>query len=367
MGFFFRKSNKKITIDKLKRQLDQSKDKQAFYLLSIRTMLHLLKEFALDESEIDVDEFKKQINLLNEKFEKEHETKPISSLLKKTEENTLKFISNQKDYIKERDAELRDIIDIMSKALAAQNDENRKYHKNIYTHSEKIERLTLLDDLRKIRSALENEVAELRRNVRDKQTLEENRMKSMSQKVAALNNELRKVKKEAMMDALTGIYNRKAFDRYIADLSRKNTPRNTSFALLMIDIDDFKKINDAYGHQTGDRVLVSMAGKCKEIIRSDDFLCRYGGEEFVLILPALSLKNGIKKARQICKAVEKAQFKHTLDGVDTGITLRITVSIGVSVYRKSDTPATVLERADKALYRAKGTGKNRVVSEKDIR
>ena len=366
MEFTFRKSKSKTAIQKLHRKLKESNLKQEFYLHTLRTMLQFLKEFALDQNEIDTGAYKRQIDLLRKKFDDEQEIKPIAVYFKKSKENILGFINKQKGYIEDRDAELREIIEIMSKALTSQNDENRKYHQSIYKRSEKIERITLLDDLRKIRAALEQEIKQLRRDVESKQIMEENRMKALDREINVLSRELQKAKREALTDALTGLSNRKAFDQFIIDLSNKSALGNGSFALLLLDIDDFKKINDTYGHQTGDNILVLIARECRGIIRSNDFAGRYGGEEFVLILPSSSLRNGVKKARQIRKAIASAHYKHTLDGTDSGITLRITVSIGVSVFRKDDTSATVLERADKALYKAKGTGKNRVVSEKEI-
>lgn len=366
MGIFFRKSKDKTAVRKLHQKLQQSDLKQEFYLQALRTMLKLLKEFAMDQGEINPGDYKRHLDLLRKKLDEKHEVKSLATLFKKSKKNILGFISKQKEYIEDRDRELREIIDIMSKALSQQNDENRQYHQSIYNRSEKIERITLLDDLRKIRNALEQEIKQLRLDVKSKQATEEERMKTLDQEISLLNRELHKAKKEALTDALTGLSNRKAFDQFMFDLSNKGNLGNGSFALLLLDIDDFKKINDTYGHQTGDNILVLIAGKCREIIRSGDFIGRYGGEEFAVILPSSSLKNGVKKGRQINKAISAAHYKHTLNGADTGITLRITISIGVSVFRKGDTSETVIERADKALYAAKGAGKDRVVSEKEI-
>jgi diguanylate cyclase len=366
MGLIFRKSRNRADIKELHLKLQQSNRTREFYLRTLQTIFQLLKEFALDQDEIDAGGYRNQIDFLRKKFEQEHEIKSISAFFRKSKESILKFINKQKRYIEDRDAELREIIEIMSKALTSQNDENRKYHQSIYKRSEKIERITHLDDLRKIRAALEKEIEQLRRDIKSKQTMEESRMKALDQEINVLNRELQKAKEEALTDALTGLSNRKAFDQFIVDLSDRSIVGRGSFALLLLDIDDFKKINDTYGHQTGDDILVLIAKKCRERVRSNDFIGRYGGEEFVVILPSSSLRNGVKRGRQIRKAIESAHYKHTLDGTDSGITLRITVSIGVSVFRRGDTSAMVIERADKALYRAKGTGKNRVVSEKEI-
>jgi diguanylate cyclase len=167
MGLFFRKSKDKTAIQKLHKKLQQSSIKQKFYLNAIQTMLHFLKEFAIDHSEINTDGYKRQIDLLRKKFDEDHEVeKPMITLFKQSKETILGFINEQMGYIKDRDREFREIIDIMSKALAAQNDENRQFNQSINKRSEKIERITHLDDLRKIRSALEQEIDQLRRDVK---------------------------------------------------------------------------------------------------------------------------------------------------------------------------------------------------------
>jgi len=140
--------------------------------------------------------------------------------------------------------------------------------------------------------------------------------------------------------------------------------RAQPFALLMIDIDDFKRINDAYGHLAGDSVLVAMVNKCRKSVRSEDLLARYGGEEFAILLIGASLRNVVKKGRQICESIGSTRY--VLEGMPVREPLTITVSIGVSAWCQGDTAADLVGRADKALYQAKAAGKNRVVSEKDI-
>ena len=327
-------------------------------------MLQLLDEFVLDRREIDADSFKKQIDLLRRKLDEERDVKSLTTFFKQLKESILQFIQKQKGYIDDRDAEMRQIIDVMTKAIATQNDENRQYHKSIYQQSEKIERITQLDDLRKIRTALEKEIMQIRSNIEAKQAKEKDRMKALGQEINSLSRELKKAKAEALTDALTGLSNRKAFDQLIVDLSRKSSLGIHTFALLLLDIDDFKKINDTYGHQVGDDILVLIGEKCRENVRSNDFIGRYGGEEFVMVLPSSSLKNAVKKGRQLKKAIEKIRYKYKMDGENSGITLRITVSIGVGAFRKGDSVKHVIERADRALYAAKDAGKTKSLQKK---
>jgi diguanylate cyclase len=177
-----------------------------------------------------------------------------------------------------------------------------------------------------------------------------------------LRRELETAKNKSMTDSLTGIYNRQAFDEYLTDLIERSQVMKSEFSLLMMDLDNFKAINDTHGHLIGDRVLVAFATKCRNAIRGDDFIARYGGEEFTIVLPGASLRNALKKARQICETVAAARYA-TNTG-ENGGHLSMTVSIGVSAYKKGDNSVTLIARADKALYDAKKRGKNRASMKK---
>ena len=131
---------------------------------------------------------------------------------------------------------------------------------------------------------------------------------------------------------------------------------------MMIDIDDFKQINDNFGHTIGDRVLMALAQKCRNHIRGEDFLARYGGEEFTIILEGASLRIALKKAREICSLIASVRYATSESQKDDYLSM--TVSIGVSQYKKGDSAGDLIERADKALYDAKRKGKNRAVSRK---
>ena len=349
----------------LSGMLKSSDEKRQFFLLAIRALLVFIKDFSLKLKEIDSEKFKKKIDDLAENFISEEKTKKLQSIFKKNKKIIDSYIKRQKEYLRDREDEFKEIIDLLTKAMAVVDHDNQVYNEKIYKQSEKLEKITLLDDIKKIKNELIIEVENIRKSVREKELRDSEKLEQLSQKVNTLNVELEKAKEESVKDGLTGIYNRKAFDIYIRKLVDRNTVIKTPFSILLLDIDDFKKINDNFGHQTGDRVLVATAHKCREFIRSDDFLSRYGGEEFVVVLPGASLRNAIKKSKLICKEIAKTRYALEENKEDTIIS--ITVSIGASVHKKGDTVATVIERADKALYAAKQAGKNQVISEKEIK
>jgi len=349
----------------LSGMLKNSDGKRQFFLLAVRALLVFIKDFSLDLKEIESEEFKKKIDDLTEKLISEEKTKKLHSVFEKDKKNIVTYIKKQKEYLKDREDEFKDIIDLLTKAMAVIDNDNQVYNEKIYKQSEKLEKITLLDDIKKIKNELIIEVENIRKTVREKELHDSEKLEKLSKRVNTLNVELEKAKEESVKDGLTGVYNRKAFDRYIRKLVEQNTVTKAPFSILLLDIDDFKKINDSFGHQTGDRMLMALAHKCGEFIRSDDFLARYGGEEFVVVLPGASLRNAVKKGELICKEIAKARY--ALEESEEDTIISITLSIGASVHKKGDTVATVIERADKALYKAKRNGKNQVVSEKSIK
>lgn len=154
-----------------------------------------------------------------------------------------------------------------------------------------------------------------------------------------------------MTDQLTGLYNRHSlFDmgpKYLSDAKRHKFP----VSLVVIDLDHFKNVNDTHGHATGDVVLKSIGQVLKDQCRTEDFVARFGGEEFVMLLSHCDIDFAISKAENLRKEVEAAQ--------PAGLT--ITASLGVAAMEEADDFNTLFEKADKAVYEAKESGRNKVV------
>ncbi len=162
----------------------------------------------------------------------------------------------------------------------------------------------------------------------------------------------------AVTDELTGLYNRRYFDRHLAVMLAKAQEQERDMALMLIDMDYFKAINDNHGHDTGDAVLREFATRLRRNIRGVDLACRFGGEEFVVLMPDTDFAQAQGVAERVREAVAEREFSK---GEGQGA-LRITVSVGVALNESDeDTPETILKRADIALYRAKREGRNRVV------
>lgn len=157
-------------------------------------------------------------------------------------------------------------------------------------------------------------------------------------------------------DVLTGLLNRRAYEEQINIQYTRWQRHNDGFAMLVADIDSFKQINDQFGHLVGDKVLKKVANLLKKSFRKYDLVARVGGEEFVIVLEKISLVDAKKVAEKACRLIQQANFHNSTHSIP------VTLSIGVAEFKKGDKPADVFARADKALFKAKKQGRNRVES-----
>lgn len=157
----------------------------------------------------------------------------------------------------------------------------------------------------------------------------------------------------ARLDPLTGVLNRRSFFEGAEREFNRACRYGTIFSVLLLDIDHFKRINDTYGHLTGDRALMTLTSAISNTLRNVDFLGRYGGEEFVILLPETEAPEALNVAERIRSLVAEISIPTQKDP------LRMTISVGVAVYESNDaTVDNILDRADRALYQAKAKGRN---------
>ncbi len=220
-----------------------------------------------------------------------------------------------------------------------------------------IEKSVELKEVEEIRQTITSEIGTLRKKITLKQEKDIEMINLLCFKLKALGEQLILAKEEALMDGLTQLYNRNAFNKKLADAFGKNTVRRKSLTLIMADIDYFKKINDTYGHIVGDDAIQKVANVMKGIFRLNDFAARYGGEEFAILIERIDKK----AVHDICERF-RSEVNNIALKVDNEI-VPISISIGVSFCRKTDTPKTLINRADRSLYMAKGSGRNIVKTE----
>jgi diguanylate cyclase len=188
----------------------------------------------------------------------------------------------------------------------------------------------------------------------------QSRLVDSREEIRQLQENLEVVRTESLTDPLTSLANRKylenAITRLIADAENHGTP----LAVILTDIDHFKKFNDTYGHLTGDQVLRLVALALKDNLKGQDIAARYGGEEFAVLLPRTTLRHGVTVAEHVRRAIMGKELVRRSTGETLG---RVTISLGVSSWRKGDSAASLLERADSCLYAAKRSGRNCVIDE----
>lgn len=210
--------------------------------------------------------------------------------------------------------------------------------------------LTITEQLQRDNARLKEELDRIRLlyvNTVEHSTILENELDEKYDEVSRL----------AVTDPLTGVYNRLKFHQTIRVMLDQQNPKPKKFALIMFDIDHFKQVNDSYGHDAGDRVLVSVTRVANSIIRKSDMISRWGGEEFVILLPDA----GLVKARQIAERI-----REKIEAADQGMVGKVTCSFGVAEYRSKDDAVSIMKRVDQALYQAKEGGRNRVIIQSEV-
>lgn len=226
-------------------------------------------------------------------------------------------------------------------------------------------------NLEHLKQAVQERIDTVRRHMEVFRRTEDERIERAEREVAQLNARLRTLESEtealrgclqrernqALIDPLTEIANRLAYNERIAQEWARWKRYRSPLAFSVWDVDHFKRINDTYGHQAGDKVLRVVAKLLSTQVRETDFVARYGGEEFVILLPETDLPQARAVAEKIRAAVQACEFHYR------GERVLITISCGLAQFRGQDDPDAVFARADAALYRAKAAGRNRCRTE----
>ncbi|RZI75310.1 MAG: diguanylate cyclase [Pseudomonas sp.] len=187
------------------------------------------------------------------------------------------------------------------------------------------------------------------------------RLQALSSRVATMEQEalgfrvhLEEQRQKALIDTLTGLPNRAAWNERLEQEIDQLQRKQSSLLLGILDLDHFKRINDGYGHLAGDKVLKIIAGQLRKRLRASDFIARFGGEEFVLLLPTTPLDEGLALLERLREGIEQCPFHFK------GERVTVTVSMGITAFSQGERSDVVLKRADQALYRAKDEGRNRI-------
>ncbi len=323
-------------------------------------LLLFLKRLSLDTKDLNTEEFRSVVGALNRRVKTGKSIKEVRSFFEKKKKMMQFFVKRQNLYLADKETEYRDMIDLLTRAMAKVSVDNDDFSQKMLEQSGKIERVTSLSDIKEIKDALKKAIEEIRAKVREKQARDSRQMAHLAQKVKSLSGELEKAEKGTLRDGLTGIYNMKAFERYLRKAVDRNFVEHAPFVMAALDIDEFDKITKHYGNKLGDRVVLAIAEKCREFLKSGDFAARYGGGVFVMILSGETLRKVAKRGKRFCKSVRKS--KYALGDMQSEHVFSFTVSMGLTPFKKGDGAEAIIRRALTALRSAKGEGGNRIIS-----
>ncbi|NGZ28619.1 MAG: diguanylate cyclase [Magnetococcales bacterium] len=296
-----------------------------------------------------------------ERFLQIHDTLPSHDFWKELNQLCQIFQSLGKELRQAWDEERKTFFRLVGE-LATQMEEMRQntggMGRRLSDSIHRMQESQSLEDLQQLRIMLVREAEDLKvttQQLNVKLTETKTHLESTKNRLEEMEAELRRARTESLTDPLTGVLNRRAFDKYLEREYARVKRHQSPLSVVLFDLDHFKRINDTYGHPVGDKVLINVAEKATQSLRQADVIARYGGEEFILLLPDTNQEEAVRAAERIRESILKMRFRVR------GELVTITSSFGVSTWRGEMTPAILVESADQALYRAKQEGRNRVV------
>ncbi|PKO47791.1 MAG: GGDEF domain-containing protein [Betaproteobacteria bacterium HGW-Betaproteobacteria-4] len=288
--------------------------------------------------------------------------KPLSQRALDDAERRLKEVLYKQSQLKASLSEARDAIKSMLAGfvdhLADFAEATSDYHDKIESCAGKISSATDIAELESVLGEVMRETRTIQINAqrsRDELRSTQQKVQESEARISELERELETTSDLVRHDQLTGVLNRRGLEEIFTKEAARATRHETSLCVALIDIDNFKKLNDSMGHSTGDEALIHLATICRETLRPQDTVARYGGEEFIILLPDTPLNDAATALTRLQRELTKKFFLHGNEKV------LITFSAGVAQMKADDSQATVIKRADEAMYEAKKAGKNRVI------
>jgi diguanylate cyclase len=264
-----------------------------------------------------------------------------------------------KHSLQEAKSSLKDLISLFVRRLGEMTESTTDYHGKVEAYATRIHVANDIGSLKSIVDELMSDTRSMQTDMqryRDEMVVARRQAEQAELKVRQLESELEQISEQVREDQLTGTLNRRGLDdameREMARSERKSLP----LCVAVLDLDNFKRLNDTYGHQAGDEALVHLARVIKKTLRPTDIVARYGGEEFVCVFSETDLDQAVEVMKRLQRELTKRFFLHNNER------LLITFSAGVARRDRDESQESLIARADKAMYQAKLQGKNRVVA-----
>ena len=324
------------------------------------SLLNLLRLLVENITELVIDDrwLHGQIEVVREIIEK-----PLSQRAIDDAERRLKEVLYKQSQLKASLSEAREAIKSMLAGFVDQladfADATSDYHDKIEVCAGKINAAHDISELGGVLTEVMRETRTIQisaQRSRDELRSTQQKVQESEARIRELESELETTSDLVRHDQLTGVLNRRGLEDMFNKEVARGKRHDTVLCVGLLDIDNFKKLNDSLGHDVGDQALIHLANVCRETLRPQDTVARFGGEEFVILIPETPLEDAITALTRLQRELTRKFFMSGNDKV------LITFSAGVTQFQPEDTQGTVIKRADEAMYKAKQTGKNRVVS-----
>jgi len=329
----------------------------------IQRILGLLSGMAAAGSSDKAAEFRKDLAVLVRTIVDPVPGESVDTASRKCVALCQDFFQRADSYRVNNEGTYSEIIDVLRDAVRALASEI-SLDGMVTTSTARFKEMVEIHDASELKKVMLEEVHNLERTVREYRSRREQTVTRLTERTQSLEQRLTRTRErlsltlaESSLDSLTRVANRRYFDLQLATWMEPKA-REHPFVLAMFDIDDFKKINDAHGHQVGDRVLRGIARTLRALTREEDVLARYGGEEFVLLIRNLTVDAAMERCNEILTSVAMQVFDW--EDPRKNLRLRTTISGGITEFVRGDSVYDLLRRADMALYQAKKLGKNRI-------
>lgn len=290
-------------------------------------------------------------------------SKPLNINMLYDAESSLKELAYKQSQIKPALTEAKDTLKKMVTTfvdrLVEMTESTSDYHEKIENYQQ---RITSTEDMSELNVLLNNILDDTRaiglnmQRTRDEFSISQQKAIEAEKRIMELTAELDHIGEVAHQDYLTGALNRRGMDEALEREFSRADRHNTNLCIAMMDIDHFKKLNDSLGHATGDQALTHFVKVIKDVLRTTDVVARFGGEEFIIILPATPQEEAVSVITRVQRELTKNFFMHKNERV------LVTFSAGVAERRSGESPESLIPRADAALYQAKQSGRNQVIA-----
>jgi diguanylate cyclase len=325
-------------------------------------LLEMIAGQAADSQTLNTSAFRQRVQRFREDLRTEVQGEAADQLTQDCALTCRDFFRRAATFDAERETEIKGLIDTLTTAIDKLAGEAVSVNKQLTGHTDRFHRLVDVEDIRDLKRRISQEVTALNRFVAEKQEREEAYYSTLTKRIEVLQARLAESEEAAALDPLTQIPNRGTFDRTLRRWLARSPQAQPPFVLALFDIDDFKRVNDTYGHVVGDRVLLAAGRTLSSQLRPDDMVARYGGEEFGLLMAGTTLRQAEPRLQTVLASIASAVYEFEREGRSEQ--LAYTMSAGAAEVAAGDTAESIVKRADEGLYEAKRRGKNCVVCRK---